>query len=188
MNIEDGTPSPYVVELRVPPQQTVAVPAVAHSCSYDGDPGPGMAPEVADPPVRLMRFLNEFPNRSTSATICKDDLSDGLVLIAQLLKTVIGDPCINGKLADADPNTAGVQYDCSVSDFANYGKAGQTERVIPQCDGGMTNKPCWYLSVNPTNCKLGDNYELKIERNAAPPSNTQVVSYCRTEVINQPQP
>ncbi len=175
----------YAVELRVPPGsgQTTPVQAVAHSCSYEGASGP----EVADPAVRIQDFLNRFPNRSTSTTICNNDLSDGLVLIANLLKTVIGDPCINGTLADADPNTAGIQYDCSVSDFANYGKANQTETVIPQCNDALSNKPCWHLVKDTTNCATTPTQlTLKIERDSAPPTNTQVVSYCRTEVVSQP--
>jgi hypothetical protein len=177
----DADPMPYAVELRVPPNSTnnQAIPAVAHSCKYPGATG---MEEVADPPVRIQSLLNIFPNRSTSTTICQQDLSAGLSQIAQLLKTVIGDPCINGILEDADPTQAGTQYDCSVSDFANYGQPNQTESVIPQCDGGMTTKPCWYLNVNTANCTNGDHYELKIERDVSPPPNTQVISYCRTKV------
>ncbi|MGE3543449.1 MAG: hypothetical protein AB7L28_05940, partial [Kofleriaceae bacterium] len=91
-----GVTEPYQVELRAPPGSTTKIPSVAHSCSYMG----ASNVEVADPPVRLQHFLNQFPNRSTSTTICQSNLSDGLMLIAQLLKTVIGDPCISGNLAD----------------------------------------------------------------------------------------
>ena len=67
--------------------------------------------------------------------------------VAQLLRTVIGSPCIEGNLADADPDTSGIQYDCSVSDVRNYGKANQTEEILKQCNNqndpdASTNKPC----------------------------------------------
>ena len=69
------------------------------------------------------------------------------MLIAQLLKSVIGDPCIEGKLSDVDPNTAGPQYDCSVSDVSNQGKPTQTETVIPQCDANASIKPRTYSAI-----------------------------------------
>lgn len=46
----------------------------------------------ADPAVRLTAFLDEFPQRSTSSTICDDDLSDALTLIADLVATLVTGP------------------------------------------------------------------------------------------------
>ncbi|NVB84728.1 MAG: hypothetical protein HOV81_40535 [Kofleriaceae bacterium] len=177
-----GPTMPYEVELRSPPQSTTMIPAVAHSCSYQGANGT----EVADPSVRLKEFLDSFPNRSTFQTICQQDLSGALTQIAQLLRTVIGSPCIEGKLADVDPDTAGDQYDCSVSDVTNFGKANQSETVLPQCNNVMTpssstNKPCWSIQTDTMNCTAGDHLTLKIERSQAPAPDTHVVSYCVTE-------
>jgi hypothetical protein len=161
----------------------MAIPSVAHSCSYIG--GNGTA-EVADPSIRLVEFLNQFPNRNTFSTICQQDLSGSLTQIAQLLRTVIGSPCIEGKLADVDPVTPGDQFDCSVSDVRNFGKANQAETVLPQCnnDGdptASTNKPCWSIQTDLMNCAAEPNLTLKVERNEAPAADTHVVSYCVTE-------
>jgi hypothetical protein len=177
-----GPTTPYEVETRSPPGGGTAIPAVAHSCSYQGANGP----EVADPSVRLKQFLDQFPNRSTFSTICQQDLSGALIQIAQLLRTVIGSPCIEGKLADVDPDTAGPQYDCSVSDVRNFGKANQSETVLPQCNNlnapaSSTNKPCWAIEVDMMNCMEGDHLTLKVERNEAPAPDTHVISYCVTE-------
>jgi hypothetical protein len=139
--------------------------------------------EVADPPVRLKFFLDQFPNRSTFTTICQKDLSSGLVLIAQLLKAVIGDPCIEGKLADVDPNTPGDQYDCSVSDVTNAHKANQSEVVLPACDGSLSNKPCWHIVTDVNLCPTADHFILKIERAVAPPPETTVFANCVTKAI-----
>ena len=46
----------------------------------------------ADPGVRLKTFVDGFPARSTSTTICNDDLSDALTLIADLLAGVVVAP------------------------------------------------------------------------------------------------
>ncbi len=177
-----GPTMPYEVELRNAPGTSTPIPAVAHSCSYVGASGP----EVADPSIRLKQFLDSFPNRSTFSTICQQDLSGGLTQIAQLLRTVIGSPCIEGKLADVDPDTDGNQYDCSVSDVTNFGKSNQSETVLPQCNNAATpasssNKPCWSIQTDAMNCMEGDHLTLKIERAQAPAPDTHVISYCVTE-------
>jgi len=76
-----GVPEPFEVELRTPPGGTSAIPALAHSCSYTGASGL----EVADPPTRLKFFIDQFQNRSSYTTICQQNLTEGLVLVAQLL-------------------------------------------------------------------------------------------------------
>ncbi len=177
-----GPTTPFEVELRAPQGSTQTIPALAHSCTYTDTSN---QPEVADPAVRIKQLLDSFPNRSTFSTICQQDLSGGLVLIAQLLKTALGSPCIDGNLADVDPNTPGPQYDCSVSDVVNYGQANQTETVLPECNNlttpaSSTNTPCWAIETDPM-CSAGMHLTLKIERGTTtPPNNTHVISYCVT--------
>jgi hypothetical protein len=158
-----GTPDPFNVELRAIPPSTTRNPALAHSCTYVGGDG---KTEVADPPTRLKFFLDQFPSRSTFVSICQRDLSGGLVQIADLLKTVIGNPCIEGKLADLDPSTPQLDPDCSVSQLAPLTE----EKILPRCtpeDASATNKPCWHLvSADPAKCTKFDHLELKIERTA----------------------
>ncbi|MBA3459606.1 MAG: VWA domain-containing protein [Deltaproteobacteria bacterium] len=175
-----GTTEPFQTELRTPPGGGTAIQSLAHSCSYTGANGL----EVADPPTRIKFLLDQFPNRSTFTSICQQNLSDGLVLIAQLLKSVIGDPCIEGKLADVDPNTPGPQYDCSVSDVTNKGKPNQQETILPPCDANATNKPCWRINTDLMNCPLSDHFTLKIERAQAPAPETHVIANCVTEATD----
>jgi hypothetical protein len=176
-----GTTDEYQVELRSPQGGGTPQPAIAHSCSYMGASGV----EVADPPIRLKFFLDQFPNRSTFTTICQRDLSGGLQLIAQLLKTAIGDPCIEGKLADVDPTTAGDQFDCSVSDVTNARKPNQSEKILPACQGSGTfsNMPCWRITTDEVNCTKAPHHVLKIERAEAPPPETIVFANCVTQAI-----
>jgi len=133
----------------------------------------------AAPAVRTDYFLNSFPMRSTETTICNDDLSDALVLIAQLLAKVIGNPCVEGNIdSDGDPTNGG--YECVVSDVRNPGQDNQTETTLPECDGGMTNIPCWHFDVDTTNCADTDtHYALVVERGGGSvPSNTHVQVRC----------
>jgi hypothetical protein len=171
-----GPPTPVATVLNAPPGTTQQIPSLAHSCTYTGG---NNEVEVADPTVRVNQFLAGFPNRSTFSTICQQDLSGALEQIAELLRTVIGSPCIDGRLA--------TPYDCSVSDVTNYGTAQQTETVLPECNNtgtpsSSTNKPCWAIEVDAMNCSMSPGMlTLKVERDQAPPPNTHVISYCVTD-------
>lgn len=151
---------------------TPNAPQLVHSCMYTAVNG-DMA--VADPAIRIKAFLDGFPNRSTSTTICKDDLSDALVVIGQLLKQVVGSPCIDGELK-------GPPYDCAVSDVQNVGKANQTEQVLAACNGSNSNVPCWHIVEDLAQCTVNPKHlALKIERGGmAPPPDTHVIANCVT--------
>ena len=182
-----GAIEPYQVELRPPPGGGAPQLAVAHSCSYTGSIGL----EVADPPTRIKFFLDQFPNRSTFTEICQQDLSGGLQLIAQLLKAVIGDPCIGGRLADVDQATPGPQYECSVSDVTNARTPQQNEKILPACKesspGVYSNMPCWRIGTDMDQCSKPPHHVLKIERIEAPAPNTIVFANCVTEVVDAEQ-
>ncbi len=166
-----GTTEPFQVQMRAPSPGMSELPALAHSCTYQGA---GVA-QVADPPTRLKFFLDQFPNRSTFTTICQQDLSGGLQQIAQLLKTVLGDPCITGKLK-------GPPYECSVSDVTNQGKSNQTEMIVPACNATNTNTPCWRIETDAANCTGSDHFVLKVDRgNTTPAPDTHEIAYCVTE-------
>jgi hypothetical protein len=142
-----------------------------------------MGPEVADPPIRLKYFLDQFPERSTSTTICDQNLSGGLAQIANLLRTIVGDPCIQGTLADVDPNTAGPQYDCSVSDVTKPGTLEAKETIIPRCNDAASTKPCWRISVNAEECIPDDHLMLEVVRAVDPAPETHIIANCVTEAI-----
>lgn len=183
-----GTIDPFAVELRVPSGGSTAIPALAHSCTYIGGDinGDGIPdPEVADPPVRMQFFLDQFPNRSTFVSICQKDLSGGLQQIGDLLKTVLGDPCIEGKLADVDPDTPGPQYDCSVSVVTNQGLADQTEEILPKCAATPGGDPCWHLETDAVNCPNSDHFVLKIENESKLAMDAHIIADCVTEVTTK---
>ncbi|HEY0482843.1 MAG TPA: hypothetical protein VGD37_35220 [Kofleriaceae bacterium] len=182
-----GTVDPFAVELRAPQDSTTKIPALAHSCTYiggdnDGDGKPD--PEFGDPPIRLKFFLDQFPNRSTFASICQQNLAGGLQQIGDLLKTVIGDPCIEGKLADVDPDTAGPQYDCAVSVITNPGKPNAQETILPRCPAPTAGAACWRLDTDATSCPKSEHFVLKIDGQDTLPKDAHILANCVTEVTN----
>jgi hypothetical protein len=163
-----GNNAPVSVTTRIRNNRTV--PDVAPSCTYQA-PGGSSTLQRAAPGVRLTEFLDQF-NNSTTTTICKSDLSDGLLQIAELLKTVIGSPCINNELA--------IPYQCSVLDVQGYGKPEETRTVIGQCEAGVNKIPCWSLGLDAQKC--GTKLALNIERGGVtPPDNTHVIANCVTK-------
>ena len=172
-----GTTSPFTVETRPPTAGTTPVPALKHSCNYTGGDG---KLEVADPPIRTKAFLDQFPNRNTFASICQQDLSGGLQQIADLLKAAIGDPCIQGKLANAP------KYDCSVSAVVNQGAANAMETVLARCDATSSNAPCWHILTDAAQCpaKDSDHLVLKIEGQDKLATDTHIIANCVTLVTD----
>jgi hypothetical protein len=188
-----GSLDQVAVELRTPPGEKTALPALAHSCSYTDRNG---QTEVADPPIRIKTFLDQFPNRSTFVPICQNDLRGGLQQIGDLLKTVIGDPCIEGTLQNFGTDTKPV-YDCSVSSVANPGTNNAVETIMPECpdSGALPSTPCWHIVVDTVNCPSDThdppdpkihpgNLKLKIENDDAlktPGTDIHVFANCVTQ-------
>jgi hypothetical protein len=160
-----GTVEPFQVELRAPGGGT-PVPALAHSCTFQGTNGP----EVADPPVRIQSFLDQFPG-SVSSSICQADLSGGLAQIGERLRQSTGTLCITQELADVSAQPE-LQVDCIVEDL----RAGDAEQ-IPPCDAG-DSLTCWQLEEDPTACPAAQNLKLVVVRDTPPALGTRTRARC----------
>jgi hypothetical protein len=174
-----------------PDRNDPTVPAVQVSCFTrdPNDPNDGAAP-----PVRLQSFLTAFPERNTFTTICNDNLADALIQIAELLKTAIGNPCIDKALADRNPTIDGLQPECSVVDVLNPDTDARSETVIPQCtqaiqpaammcDPGSVGTPCWCIHADMDSCPMApQNFAIEVNRGGAtPPLGTVLEVQCVTE-------
>lgn len=161
-----GDPAPVTVT--TDPEKN-NIPVLAPSCvSPSGEAAPG---------VRLQYFFEQFPGRSTVTTICNEDLTNALLLIAELLKKVIGNPCLEGNI-DISPDP-GVQYECQVSDVQYPDTPAQTETVIPNCADSGGARPCYELQPNLAQCPDTEtNMELIINRDGDPAPGTHVQARC----------
>ncbi len=169
------------------------LPEVSRSCFTrdPNDPDDGAAP-----PVRLQAFLTAFPERNTFTTICNDNLADALIQIAELLKTAIGNPCIDRPLADRNPGIPGLQPECSVVDVLNPDSTSRAETVIKacseviqagmMCDPGSAGTPCWCIHPDVAQCPADaenpQSYSIEVNRGGAtPPLGTVLEVQCVTE-------
>ncbi len=157
----------------VPAQQTAVTvnasntPVVSPSCVNGG--------QNAFPMPRLHHFAQAFPERNVFHSLCNNDLSAGLVRVAELIRRVAGDPCFETDVdqTDLDPANPGLQLQCTVSDVTNPGEPGETETVLPPCtmaDPGTpaagTRQPCWYVVPDPVKC---ETYPTKLSIATYPP-------------------
>jgi hypothetical protein len=122
--------------------------------------GPVLAPSCtspsgrADPPVRLASFLERFPQRNTRTSICNEDLSEALELIALRAQSLAGPPCLQGEL-DQDPQMPGLQYDCVMTEVFGLNTDQHEERIMPACSQlppAPAELPCWHFEPNEVSC------------------------------------
>ncbi|MEO8702274.1 MAG: hypothetical protein ABI867_19675 [Kofleriaceae bacterium] len=163
-----GTVDPFQVELRPAPGGGTAQTALAHSCTFQGANGT----EVADPPVRIQSFLDLFPSRSATSSICQSDLSGGLGLIGDLITESIGSPCLSRDVTDIDDDAPGLQVDCLVEDVV-----GVNSTQIAPCDSSET-PTCWKLDEDPEACPSRQNLKLTVVRSEAPDPATVTRMSC----------
>jgi hypothetical protein len=173
-----GPTEPVEVGRRTPTGSTTPRPDLVPSCSYTDV---NNVTNTADPGFRLRGFFESFPDRNTFTTICDSDYTDALVQIAELLRTVIGYPCISGDIANP------THPDCQFSYVTNPNEETESQEVLPRCDPEdgpagdtrITNKPCWHLVPDPLNC-VGNPTDLSvvIERDVDPAPNTIIRGGC----------
>ncbi|HTL32881.1 MAG TPA: vWA domain-containing protein [Kofleriaceae bacterium] len=162
-----GDPEPFKLAADAASGMTILAP----SCTY-GD-------QNAFPAVRTSDFFTRFP-LSVQTTICGADLSRPLVEIAALLKRSFGDPCFANQVADLDPNAAGLQPECTVTDVREAGGVETQLGVLPQCTG--SNIPCWRIEVDAAKCNYTEFHQkLVIDRGGVvPPSDVHIKVNCVT--------
>jgi hypothetical protein len=168
-----GTPTDVAVETRVingRPQS-----ALAHSCTSEGVDGVSGTPDddFADPGVRMSSFLNLFPDRNTSASICQRDYSQALEATARLIDRAVGTSCLSQRPLDVDP-APGLQVDCVVEDHV-----GTDVTSVPSC-GDVATSLCWRLVPDVT-CPSIDQLRLDVVRPNAPHPQTVTRARCRTQ-------
>jgi hypothetical protein len=149
-----GEPTPVSVELRAPDGSSTPIPALEHSCQYNGNDGLA----VADPAVRLAEFVSQFGSRGAFESVCNADLTLPLTQIGISTRQMMGDGCLAVKLADTRSDIVGIQPMCEVID-------GDTP--MPSCDTAGLGQDCWLAIGDPNRCPDSpDNMRIEIDRAA----------------------
>jgi len=132
------------------------------------------------PTERLHAFSQLFPNRGGFSSIC--GLADGGLASLGLSYflpgwgPIIGTPCFDEPLVDTDDQTAGVQPDCSVTEYIDRGRADEQQHLVAACGSGAL--PCWRI-VEDSQCGAAQHLRLDVDRGGEdPPDNDVVEAQC----------
>jgi hypothetical protein len=136
--------------------------------------------ETAVPALRTADFLAQFSQR-VQKEICGADLSQAMIEIGVLLKRSFGDPCWEGEVTDMDPETDGLQPDCSFTDVKVL-PDGTREEIAAIAACGTGKLPCWRLEVDAAQCSYTTTHlKVVIDRGGVlPPSEVHVQGSCVT--------
>jgi hypothetical protein len=143
------------------------------SCKYGDNDG-------AYPALRTTHFLDQFAFK-VHKSICGGDLSAAMVEIGAKLKGLLIDPCWEGEITDLDPDTDGLQAECTVTDVRVFPDGSSEEiALIPSCSVGQI--PCWKLERDDVACHYTTTkLKLVIDRGGiVPPSDIHVRASCVT--------
>jgi hypothetical protein len=118
--------------------------------------------------LRMSAFIDQFgENNGMKFSICQTDFSDAMKQIGYAIAKKMQNLCMDDKLLDADPTTAGLQPDCTVHYRIAVSNPSDPITVIykeglqslPKCapNYSTTNLPpsdCWQLSNDATTCPV----------------------------------
>lgn len=158
-----GDLAPVAVELRTPPGGTVAVNALAHTCSYDVGTSINA---VADPPVRLQALVDSFPGRAKLTSVCSVDLTPAAVAMGKTVRRLVGDPCLEKPIR--------TPQNCIVVDVRDSSPGIVVD--IPPCSEGGSGD-CFDL-VADTTCTDGAPLRLAVTRRTPPLDDTWTTVRC----------
>jgi hypothetical protein len=100
--------------------------------------GPGCegAGGPAVPPARLLELAEAFEvgDRQNVFSVCDDDYSPALTAIAEAIAEQILPACIPACVADADPETAELEFSCTVIQESPDGEGSFYRVDVPECE------------------------------------------------------
>lgn len=177
---QQDAPEPGFVDL----QNACSDERIIDSCPINAD-----VPSRAHPAVRLAEFSSTeaFPTRSSTQSICNEDLRAPLQAIAEILASAVGSPCLVNTPIDLDPDPNVERFDCNVFDVAAPRTPSQTETRIDSCAATGGTLPCWQISADD---ECGADLRLDVcrgagtmeEMDAGCPAGTEVPVEDGTEV------
>jgi len=178
----------YVVHWQTAPTpDTGPWPVIKHACGSDAM---GSPTGFADPAVRIEQFVGEFGANGLVDNFCQANYGNSLATIATKLSQLIGPKCITGTIA-TKPNMPGVP-DCTVTELAPNPNdvLHPIPTVIPMCDAGHTNAPCWTIGAPPAGMGGMCNGQVVTidDGGTMPPQNTKSDVNCSLCVPGYPDP
>jgi hypothetical protein len=159
----DGVPPDYdgqLVYAMSPDPADQLEYGIGPGCTFDDDGNPSTPPMTGRPPVRELEIAERFAAGGTPHmySICQADYSATLISIAEAIRDQHPPICMSVCVADTDPDTAGLQPQCSLTEAVPNVAEGDVDILdVPLCLAGGT------LPADATLC-----YELRVDDALAP--------------------
>ena len=130
------------------------------------DSCPQNVPAKAHPAIRLSEFSSSqsFPDRSSTQSICNQDLSGPLQEIADVLASAVGSPCLTNTPVDLNPDPNVESFDCNVFDVTDPRTPSERDVRVDSCSANGGELPCWQISSD-MDCEA--NLRLDVCRGSA---------------------
>jgi hypothetical protein len=187
----------FLDQAKFDPEQVVVAGMIGASTLVEVevsvDDQPQVVPACTDatgtpayPAVRLQHFLEEARQGGEVSSLCSDDgrALDALSATARRLRKALGTACLDGDLIDVDPDTLGLQFDCTIHD--RY--ADDTEVELPECSEPWDPEssdvvPCYAIKTGPEACGDFRPHQLALQVwrgswDAAPPAGVHSIGEC----------
>lgn len=153
-----GATTPFSVELRSPPGDGTAIPALAHSCAYAGANGT----EVADPPARIDHLARSI-RRGSIQNVC-GDVANAMLALGQRMNALVGAPCLLQEVA--------LPVTCKAFD-----EVGTTQTELPACSATVTTD-CYRVTEDASTCASGQHLKLEVVRSSPAAADTWTSLRC----------
>ena len=121
----------------------------------------------ATPALRLQRFLDSFPQRSTAKNICSEPIHEVLEAVTSPLRSSTTSPCIDGDI-DLSREAVGIQHECVVTE-TEVRDGIRVTHPVPECESTSNDtRPCWRLETDASCSHTETGLALTLEREAIP--------------------
>jgi hypothetical protein len=165
-----GPKGPYQVRWKAAQiPDTGPWPEIAHSCTSDFDGS------YADPSVRVTELVEQFGGNGALLSICDEDFTPALQVIAQKIEVLLKPPCIEGQIANK-PDTS--VPDCTVVSHTRNGSATVVDEMVPRCADTGGAGPCWDLVPGAAGTCAGQIVQITPAAGAPPPTSQDATVDC----------
>ncbi|MFH2011052.1 MAG: hypothetical protein ABI333_30915 [bacterium] len=158
---------------------TVAEPADFVNVSINQYSEPQLDPVCVDtgmPGIRLRSFMEQFGDDGLTDSMCAPELDQLLYQISERMASQAVSRCMPRTPADMDPDTGGVQVDCTAWDVTNLGQVDEWRSAdILSCELTGEYPPCWKVKQD-TVCTSG--YKMEVLREQMPMADSIVEATC----------
>lgn len=142
----------------------------------------GTETSSADPAIRLHGFLDRFPARSWSESLCTDDLGPTLRRTAEYVGDVASRRgCLRGGVIDYDPAAAGIQPRCRVYASTAVTREAGESRALPSCETDDGDGACSRIVADGAACvQTGLGLRVEVDPRGEDLGGSHIIAECKT--------